>query len=365
MTDFISFFRLKIRRLDWVTLICVFILATASLVSLASSDINFFNRQLIWYGIAFAVIIFGSQIDWRLLISQAWFRYGMYWLSIVLLVISNLQTKTVRGTKSWLDFGFIQFEPSELAKLSLILILAGFFSRRYVAAWHSKNILVSLFYALLPAGLIAIHPDFGSAIVVLGIWLGFLLLSGLNYKRFAVGLTLALAVAAVLWIFFLKPYQKDRVMGFVFPEADPLGINYNVIQSKIAIGSAGLWGKGFQMGTQTQLKFLPEVQSDFLFAAFVEEWGLLAGILVVLTFLLIIFRMVIIGSRARSNDFKFIALGGGLVLLIHFFINIGSNLGLLPVAGMPFPFLSYGGSSLLTNAILISIIQHIKLESAF
>jgi len=134
---------------------------------------------------------------------------------------------------------------------------------------------------------------------------------------------------------------------------------------KIAIGSAGLWGKGFQMGTQTQLKFLPEVQSDFLFAAFVEEWGLLAGILVVLTFLLIIFRMVIIGSRARSNDFKFIALGGGLVLLIHFFINIGSNLGLLPVAGMPFPFLSYGGSSLWTNAILISIIQHIKLESAF
>ncbi len=354
-----------LRNFDWVLFACFLVLAAASLVSLASSGIVFFWRQLIWYILGFTIILGGSRLDWRGMINQPLFRYGLYWFSVLLLVLSNLQTGTIRGVKSWLHFGSFQFEPAELAKLALILVLAGFFSRRYIAAWLGKNIFLSFFYAFIPTALVAIQPDFGSALVILGIWIGFLLMSGINKKRLVLGFIVAVLIVTLLWMFFLKPYQKDRLVGFIFPESDPLGVNYNVIQSKIAIGSAGFWGKGFGEGTQTQLNFLPETQTDFLFAAFVEEWGLFGGILIILTFVLIIFRMVGIGIRARNNDSKFIVLGVGLVLVIHFFVNIGSNLGVLPVTGINFLFLSYGGSSILTIAILVSIVEKIKLESSY
>lgn len=353
----------SLRNFDWVLLAGLLVFAAASLVSLASSGITFFWRQLIWYILAFVIILGSIRLDWRGLIRQSWFRYGLYWFGIMLLVVANLQSATIRGTKSWIVFGNFQFEPAELVKLALILVLAGFFSRRYIAAWRGKNFFVPLVYALIPATLVALQPDFGSAIVIVGIWGGFLLMSGINKKRLAYIVIVTLLIAGVLWMFFLKPYQKDRLIGFVNPQMDPLGVNYNVIQSKIAIGSAGFWGKGFGAGTQTQLDFLPEPQTDFLFAAFVEEWGLFGGLVVILTFLLIVFRVMSIGVRARNNDSKFIVLGAGLVLVIHFFINIGSNLGLVPVTGINFPFLSYGGSSILTIAILISIIERIKLES--
>ena len=354
-----------LRNFDWVLFVSFLVLAVASLISLASSGIVFFWRQLIWYVLGFTIILGGSRLDWRGIISQPLFRYGLYWFSVLLLVLSNLQTGTIRGVKSWLSFGSFQFEPAELAKLALILVLAGFFSRRYIAAWLGKNIFLSFFYAFIPTALVAIQPDFGSALVILGIWIGFLLMSGINKKRLVLGFIVAVLIVTLLWMFFLKPYQKDRFVGFIFPESDPLGVNYNIIQSKIAIGSAGFWGKGFGEGTQTQLNFLPETQTDFLFAAFVEEWGLFGGILIILTFVLIIFRIVGIGIRARNNDSKFIVLGVGLVLVIHFFVNIGSNLGVLPVTGINFLFLSYGGSSILTTAILISIVEKIKLESSY
>lgn len=351
------------RDFDWIILGLILFLGAASLVSLSSSDTTFFWRQLVWYALSILVIAFGSRLDWRWLISQNWFRYGLYISSVLFLVISNLQSRTIRGTKSWITFGSFQFEPAELAKIALIILLAGFFSRRYLEAWRGKNIFISLMLALLPAILVAIHPDLGSALVIMSIWFGFLLMSGVNYRRLAVGLILGILIFSLLWVFYLKPYQKDRLTGFLFQEKDPLGINYNVIQSKIAIGSAGFFGKGFGAGTQTQLKFLPETQTDFIFAAFVEEWGILGGGLIVLAFIFLLYRIVLIGLTARSNGAKFISLGAGLMFLVHFGINLGSNLGLLPVAGIPFPFLSYGGSSLLTDAVLISIIEHIKLES--
>lgn len=319
---------------------------------------------MIWLALAIVIIVFGSRLDWRWLINQNWFRYGLYCFSVFILIVSNLQSRTIRGTKSWLTIGSFQFEPAELAKIALIIVLAGFFSKRYLEAWQSKNILKSLIFALIPVGLVAIHPDLGSAIVIASIWVGFLFMSGVHYKRLAIGFILAILIFSMLWIFYLKPYQKDRLTGFLFQEKDPLGINYNVIQAKIAIGSAGFFGKGFGAGTQTQLHFLPETQTDFIFSAFVEEWGIFGGLIIILTFLFLLYRIVLVGLTVRSNDAKFLSLGAGLMFLVHFSINLGSNLGLLPVAGIPFPFLSYGGSSLLTDAILISIIEHIKLESS-
>jgi len=180
-----------------------------------------------------------------------------------------------------------------------------------------------------------------------------------------IGFLIFILIFSILWLTFLKPYQKERILGFISPNRDPLGINYNVIQSKIAIGSAGLFGKGFQQGTQSQLGFLPEAQTDFIFSAFVEEWGLIGGFLLFAAFLLIIFRIIKIGVKSKNNCAKFICLGAIIAFTLQFFFNIGSCLGLSPVVGITFPFFSYGGSSLLTNALLIGIIENIAIESLF
>jgi len=354
----------RLRDLDWTLLSALGLLAAGSLLLLASTAFDLFWKQFMWYAIAFTIIVFGSQIDWRWLGNQQWFRGGLYWLAVFLLLISNFQSHTIRGVKSWLVVGGIQFEPVELAKLGLIFVLASFFSRKHLSAWQGKNILLSFVYTIIPAGLIIIHPDFGSTVVVMAIWAGFLLTSGINKKRLAIGVLIAIAGVVLLWSFFLKPYQKDRMTAFLFPERDPFGINYNVIQAKIAIGSAGFLGKGFGGGTQTQLHFLPEPETDFIFSAFIEEWGLLGGLIIILTFFLILYRLIHIGIRAPDNYSKFVVLGTVMILAVHFFINTGSNVGLLPVTGIPFPFFSYGGSSILTASVLISIIEHIKLESS-
>ncbi len=354
----------KIRNIDWILVGALLLVSAAGLLSLASTNIAFFWRQLVWYVVAFFIIIFGSLLNWKWILTQTWFRGGVYGISVLFLIFSQFQSGTVRGTKSWITILGLQFEPVELAKLGLIFILAGFFSRRHIAAWQNKNLFLSLIYAVVPGFLILIHPDFGSAIVVFAIWAGFLLMSGINKKRLFAGIAIALCIAAMFWIFILKDYQKDRLTAFIFPERDPFGINYNVIQSKIAIGSAGFLGKGFGQGTQVQLHFLPEAQTDFIFAAFVEEWGLLGGAVLLLTFFLIIYRLILIGLRASGNYSKFIVLGASLVFTIQFIINVGSNIGMMPVTGITFPFLSYGGSSVLTTAVLISIIEHIKFESS-
>lgn len=354
----------RFKYFDWILMGALATLALASLVTLASSGGSFFMRQLVWYSIGFGIIGAAAVIDWRWLGSRWWFRYGLYWTSVALVLFSNFQSGTIRGTKSWIVIGSFQFEPAELVKLALIFILATFFSKRHVAAWEGKNIARSLLLTAIPVGLIVIHPDFGSAFAVFMLWVGMFLVGGIHVRRFTIGIFITALIAIVAWTSFLKPYQRDRITAFVFPDRDPLGINYNVNQSKIAIGSAGFWGKGFGGGTQAQLRFLPEAQTDFLFAAFVEEWGVVGGFVLFGALGTVVWRVIAIGLRARENYSRFLTIGAATFFLIHFFINVGSNLGLLPVAGITFPFFSYGGSSLLTSATVMSTIQRIRLESS-
>jgi len=354
----------RLSHIDWPLLLGIIILSSAGLLSLASTNDTLFSRQLMWLVLSILVIFGATFIDWKWLGKQTWFLHLIYWGTTGLLLLSYFLPGSIRGTKSWIVIGGIQFEPAEFAKLALILVLAGFFSRRYVAAWHAKNIFLSFIYMAIPASLIFLHPDFGSAMVVGAIWVGLLLLSGINPKRFLFGLVLVAIIASLGWTFVLKPYQKDRLTAFLFPERDPFGISYNVIQSKIAIGSAGFFGKGFGSGTQTQLNFLPEAQTDFIFAAFVEEWGIFGGLVLLLTFLLVLYRVMLIGLRSEDNYSKFVVLGALIVLLVHFFVNVGSNVGIMPVTGIPLSFVSYGGSHMLTMAVLTGIIQRIKLESS-
>lgn len=354
-----------LRGFDWILFGIITFLAGIGLLALYSVSETFFYRQLVWYGLAISVIFVGSQINWQWFLTQDWFRHGLYWGGVVLITIPIIQNNPIRGVRSWIVMGDFQFEPAEIMKIALILFLAGFFSKKYLAAWQVKNIFISMFYAAIPAVIITTQPDLGSALVIIAIWAGFLLMSGVNKRRFLIILGIAILAFAILWFFVMQPYQKDRIGALFYPETDPLGVNYNVSQSKIAIGSAGFWGKGFQSGTQTQLGFLPEAHTDFIFAAFVEEWGIFGGILLILTYLGLILKIAFTGLKVRRNDLKFVILGTALVFLVHFFINIGSNVGVVPVIGINLPFISYGGSNLLTSSILISIIERVKIESAY
>lgn len=354
-----------LRKLDWQLNIAVIFLAACGLLMLASSSPHLFWRQTAWYLLGFSAVLIFANVDWRWLASQAWLRQSVYWLVLSALVLTYLLAPTVRGVKSWLVIGPIQFQFSELAKLSLILVYAGFFSIRHFETSLLRNIIYSFIYLLPNLLLVLAQPDLGTAVILFGIWVGFVLLSGITWRQFFAGVLIMAVVGVFAWTGFLKSYQKERIVSFLFPDIDPLGVSYNVIQAKIAIGSAGFFGKGFDQGTQVQLGFLPEVQADFIFAAFAEEWGLLGGVLVIAAFWLVLYRIVRIGLDTGGNYAKFLALGSVLVLILHFVFNLGSNLGLLPVVGVTFPFLSYGGSSLLTLFILLGIIQSINKQSSF
>ena len=220
-------------------------------------------------------------------------------------------------------------------------------------------LFLSFIYFAIPSFLILIQPDMGSVLILFGLWFGYLLISGLPWRYIFAAFLIFSLLGAFMWTGFLKEYQKDRILGLFNPERDPLGINYSSIQAKIAVGSAGIWGKGFGQGTQVQMGFLPESQTDFIFAALIEEWGLLGGFLVVIAFLVIFYRIMRIGVNSENNFNKLICIGAMMMFLFHFILNVGSNLGLTPVVGVPFPFLSYGGSNLLVSALLIGMVQSI------
>lgn len=354
-----------IRRQDWFLNAAIIFLAVASLVILSSIELALFWQQLAWFFIGFTVILLFSLIDWRPLANYSWLILGIYVLVILLLVFTYFFAPTIRHTHSWLVIGPVQFQTSELAKLALIIVLSVFFAKRHVGIAHSGVLLKSFFYFAIPAGLVLIQPDLGSAIIIFSIWIGFLLVSGIRWKHLIIGFFIFLLLAVLGWNFFLKDYQKERILAFVNPAYDPLGVNYSVIQSKIAIGSGVFFGKGYKQGSQVQLGFLPAAGTDFIFAAFMEEWGLLGGFLVIAAFIFLLLRIIKIGINCQNNFYKLACLGTALMFLAQFIINMGSTLGLLPVIGVTFPFFSYGGSSILTNAMLVGIIQGAVIRTSF
>lgn len=334
-------------------------LAASSLVVLSSISGELFMLQLGWFFVGAIVLIIPYFIDWRAVFNYRWFIDGLYVLTILLLVVVYFSGPLINQTKSWLVFGKFNFQPVELAKISLILVFARYFSRKHLSVARWSNILTSFVYFAIPAGLVAIQPDLGSASVLFAIWLGFLLLSGLPGRRILTTFLVFAVVGILMWQFFLKDYQKERIIGVFNPETNALSINYSVNQAKIAIGSAGFFGKGYAQGTQTQLRFLTEPATDFIISALIEEWGFLGGVLTIGAFLILIYQIIKIAGNADKNFEKFICLGAVLVFSWQFFLNVGSNIGISPVVGVTFPFLSYGGSSLLTSFILLSIINAI------
>lgn len=354
-----------LKRQDWLLNLSLVFLAVSSLVIFYSINPVFFWRQIVWFLLGLIIIFGFSLADWRSLMSYQWLILTIYFLTVLLLIVTLIFAPAIRNTRSWLEIGSIRFQASEFAKAALILILSYFFARKHFAIANWRVIFKSFVYFVVPAGLVLLQPDLGSTLIFFGIWLGFLLISGIPWRYIFAGIIILIIVSFLAWNYFLADYQKKRIQGLFNPDYDPLGINYSVIQSKIAIGSAGFLGKGFNQGTQVQLGFLPEAQNDFVFAAFVEEWGFLGGFLLVAAFNILLFRIIKIGLNAQNNFLRFICLGSFIVFSLEFFFNVSSNLGLLPVVGISVPFLSYGGSNLLSSAILIGIIQGIATHSTF
>lgn len=357
-------FFIRLKNLDWILNASIFFIGLAGLVSLLSSAPDLFYKQAVFFIISFIFILLVSQIDFRPFENHPRAIFGFYFIVMALLLLTYFIASPIRGVRGWVSLGGdIKFQTSELAKLALIILFSFFWAKAHISIGHVKNLFKSLIYLAIPASLILIQPDLGTVLILFAIWFGYLLISGIKWKHLIAALLVFLVGFVLMWTMFLQPYQKDRVIGLFYPEKDPLGSSYNVIQSKIAIGSAGFLGKGFGGGTQVRLGFLPEAQTDFILAAFIEEWGIAGAFLLLVAFMTMLLRIIKIGMASDNNFSRFFCLGSVLMFLTQFILNAGSNLGLLPVVGVSFPFLSYGGSNLLISASTIGIIQSIVLRN--
>ena len=353
-----------LKRRDWLLVAFIVPIILAGLVTMKSftpleATGNFFGKQVFWVLLSFAVFFIFSFIDFRFLKRTNVLVFLLLFVSFLLLALIVLGHIS-HGAKSWFSVGLLSFEPVDLMKLVLVLVLAKYFSRRHVEIRDIKHIFISGFYALVPFVLVLFQPDFGSAMVILFIWLGMVLVSGISKLHLFLVIATGAVIFASLWMFAFAPYQKARIYNFINPLSDIHKTGYNVFQSTIAVGSGQITGKGLGFGTQSRLKFLPVPQSDFIFAAFAEEWGFVGSSLILLLYILVIWRILYSASFGASNFEILFGMGIAIFFMSHILVNIGMNLGLMPVTGIPLPFMSYGGSHLLIEFSGLGILMSMR-----
>jgi rod shape determining protein RodA len=312
-------------------------------------------RQLMWLLIGLVAYAACAASDMYLLRRTSVLVAG-YGATALLLVALLVFADPVQGAKSWFSLGAFSFQPADLAKLVLIAFMAKYFSRRHMEIKNVRHLVLSGVYAAGIIGLVLIQPDLGTAVILSTIWFGIVLVSGISKKHLAIVFALGVIAAAGLWFFGLHEYQRTRIVAFLNPAADIRGAGYNAYQAVVAAGSGELLGKGIGYGTQSKLRFLPEYETDFIFAAFSEEWGFVGIMLVLFLYGLIIYQLLSLARRAATNFDAFFTIGVALLFLAHVFIHAGINLGLLPVTGTTIPFMSYGGSHLLVELIALGIV---------
>jgi rod shape determining protein RodA len=360
-------FLLHIRKLDWALIIATMLLVGIGLLSIYSSslgkgDFLNFKKQIIFLVVGFFLMIFFSFLDWRIFRDIPYLILALYFLSLILLLGLFFLAPEIREVKSWYKFGLVAFDPKEFTKIILIILLAKFFSMRHIEMYRIRHILLSGIYVFLPAFLVFFQPDFGSFSIFIFLWIAILIISGIKIKHFLILILVGLLFLAFSWLFLLADYQKGRIIHFLQPQLEPLGIGWSQQQAKIAIGSGGLFGKGIGQGSQTQYGFLPEPQTDFIFSAIAEETGLFGTSLLLAFFALLIWRIFKIAILAKSNFPRLFAVGLVTILISQIFIHIGMNLGLLPIIGISLPLVSYGGSGLVVIFIGLGILQNIKIK---
>ena len=354
----------KFRNFDYILLACILLLGFISLTTMYSTDggkILFHTKshfiKLIIFTFMMVIISFINIKFWFLI------GYVFYIAVIGLLVWTYLFGIQSSGSQRWIDLYFINLQPSELMKICIILCLAKYFHRMKLENVNSLyTILTSLIIILLPMGLVIVQPDLGTSLLIAISGIAVLWFAGINHKYFIYTM-LGFLISLPFIISFLKPYQKLRVLTFLNPDRDPLGAGYQIIQSKIAVGSGGIFGKGFLKGTQSYLEFLPEKHTDFIFTLFSEEFGFVGSALLLLIYAIIIYRIVVIGAASRSFFAKLFCYSFGAAIFVYITINMSMVLGLLPIVGSPLPILSYGGSSMLATMIGFGVVMSAKVHS--
>lgn len=348
-------------RIDWVVLFSVLSISVLGLLTMRSfsSEQAFFDKQVVWICIALGVFFVASMPSYSFL-RRTPVVVGAFILTISLLGLIFTFGSVILGSQNRFDLGFFFVQPSDPAKVVLIVLLAKYFSRRHMEIAHIRHILISGTYAFVVFVLVFLQPDFGGAIIVAAIWLGLVLISGISWKHLAALLLTATVVFAGLWQYGLHPYQKQRVLTFLHPLADIRGAGYNAYQSMVAVGSGQLFGKGIGYGTQSKLEFLPEYQTDFIFAAYAEEWGFVGVCLLLGLFSLLIVRLLMIAASSGDNFDALFAAGIAVYIVAQFTVHAGMNIGLMPVTGVTLPFMSYGGSHLLTEYLALGMVMGMR-----
>jgi len=354
-----------LKKLDWILIITAILLVGIGFLSIYSSslgkgDFLNFKKQIIFFGGGLFLMFILSFFDWRELRENPYLILILYLLCLFGLAGLFFFAPEIRGVKSWYKIGPVSLDPIEFTKIILIILLAKYFSMRHIEMYRVRHILLSGAYIFLPAILIFFQPDLGSVLILIALWVGVLIISGIKLRHFLILVLCGLLILILSWSFLLKDYQKERVLSFLTPGIDPLGVSWNQNQAKIAIGSGGIFGQGIGQGSQTQYGFLPEPQTDFIFAATAEETGLIGISVLLFLFSILIWRIIKIAISSQTNFPRLFAAGFSILLISQIFIHIGMNLGMVPVIGIPLPLISYGGSSLIATFIGLGILESIK-----
>ena len=352
---------------DWVLLLLVVGICAIALLNMYSAGVSLasanaepiYLKQLLWFIIGLIMMLLCFGIDYRLINEYA---YVIYTFTVLLLVALFGIGELTRGTQRWFVVGGFSFQPSELAKLSLILALAKFFNMNdREEGYNLRQLWIPFLLTIVPFLLIMVQPDLGSAMVLVIVFVSMVFFIGVKWRSVLTVIASGLLLMPIAW-HFLKDYQKERILTFLNPELDPLGAGYHIIQSIIAIGSGGLLGKGFIKGTQSQLRFIPEHQTDFIFSVFAEEWGFLGGLILLVLFMCLTVWGLRIARQSRDLLGTLIAFAVTMMIFWEVFINIGMVVGILPVVGIPLPFFSYGGSSMVILMMGVGLLMNVSVR---
>ncbi|MBI5644783.1 rod shape-determining protein RodA [Candidatus Kaiserbacteria bacterium] len=348
-------------HIDWYLFIAALAISILGLVTMRSFSVEnaFFERQIVWIGLAVIVFFVASIPDYGFL-RRTPVVVTMYILTLVLLALIYIFGSVTLGSQNRFNLGIFFVQPSDPAKIVLALVLAKYFARRHIEIKHIRHILVSGAYAFAIFALVFFQPDLGSAIIIFSIWLGTVLVAGISWKHLVTLFVLAIVISVGAWNYGLRDYQKARVLTFLHPLADVRGTGYNAYQSTVAVGSGELLGKGIGYGTQSKLQFLPEYQTDFIFAAYAEEWGFFGVLILLGLFGVLIIRILVIALHGADNFDALFSAAIGIYLLAQFIVHVGMNMGLLPITGTTLPFMSYGGSHLLTEYLALGILMGLR-----
>lgn len=348
-------------NVDWFLFAAALSISLLGLATMRSfgAENFFFERQIIWICVAVGAFFIASLGDYSFL-RRTPIVVACYMFVVSLLALIFAFGSVVLGAQTRFDLGFFAVQPADPAKLILVMVLAKYFGRRHIEIRHIRHVLVSGAYAFVLFALILLQPDFGSAIVIGGIWFGMVMMSGISWKHVLVLLLAAALAAAVLWHYGLKPYQKARIINFIHPLADIRGSGYNAYQSTVAVGSGQVAGKGIGYGTQSKLQFLPEFQTDFIFAAYAEEWGFFGVLILFGLFGVIIVRIIFTSAHGANNFDTLFAAGIAAYFMSQFTVHVGMDMGLLPITGTTLPFMSYGGSHLLTEYLALGVLMGLR-----